>query len=474
VIRITEAQRVRVYKDQEPGVDAMIFESREAAGRELAKKLGAFANRADVTVLGIPRGGVVVAYEIATALRVSLDIFLSRKLGVPGHEEFAFGAVAAEDGRYLDQQIIRAAKISPLQIERITAEVKATLNQRAAAYRGNKPPLEVAGRTIILVDDGIATGASVFAAIRALRQMKPALLVLAVPVVPSSTYSWLQSMVDQIVILSAPEKFYAVGQFYEDFSQVEDGEVIALLRRAERLSSTQISESGSPEVNREVCIDLGTMQLAGDLSVPANALGLVLFAHGSGSSRSSPRNQYVAKVLQSNGMATLLFDLLTRDEELIDQRTSEFRFDIGLLAQRLEGTTRWVHVYAATQNLPIGYFGASTGAAAALVAAAQLPELVTSVVSRGGRPDLADDSLRRVRASVLLLVGGKDELVIALNQKALQRLHCESKQLVVVPGATHLFEEPGALEKVAAAAADWFVRYLAPRKTIETALAPAH
>jgi putative phosphoribosyl transferase len=450
----------------------MTFENREEAGRELAKKLDAFANRADVTVLGIPRGGVVVAYEIATTLGLSLDIFLSRKLGVPGHEELAFGAVAAEDGRYLDEQIIRAAKISPQQIERITAEVRATLNQRAAAYRGNRPPLQVAGRIIILVDDGIATGASAYAAIRALRQMKPALLVLAVPVVPSSTCAWLQSLVDQMVVLTAPKDFYAVGQFYEDFSQVEDNEVITLLQRAEQLSSNRrgISQPGSPEVSREVRIDLGAVQLEGTLSVPANTLGLVLFAHGSGSSRHSPRNQYVAKVLQSKGIATLLFDLLTHQEELVDERTSEFRFDIGLLAQRLAGVTRWAHSQVTIQNLPIGYFGASTGAAAALVAAAQLPGLVTAVVARGGRPDLAEDFLRGVRASVLLLVGERDEMVIALNQKAFQKLHCETKQLIVVPGATHLFEEPGALEKVASAAADWFVRCLAPSTSFDTAL----
>jgi putative phosphoribosyl transferase len=440
----------------------MTFKNRADAGRQLAKQLRAFANRKEVAVLGIPRGGVAVAYEIATALHVSLDIFLSRKLGVPGHEEFAFGAIAAEDGRYLDEQIIRAAKISPQEIERITAEARATLNRRAAEYRGNRQPVQVAGRIILLVDDGIATGASVYAAIKALRQMKPALLVLAVPVIPSSTYAWLHSMVDQMVILSAPDDFFAVGQFYEDFSQVQDDEVVTLLQRAERLSSTPgpVSPSASQEVNREVSIDLGTVQLEGDLSVPPNALGLVLFAHGSGSSRRSPRNQYVAKVLQSRGIATLLFDLLTHEEDVIDQRTSEPRFDIGLLAQRLTGASRWVEQQTATRNLAIGYFGASTGAAAALVAAAQLPDLVTSVVSRGGRPDLAGDSLRQVRASVLLLVGGEDKLVIALNQQALQKLHSEAKQLVVVPGATHLFEEPGALEQVAGAAADWFVRYL--------------
>jgi putative phosphoribosyl transferase len=449
----------------------MTFENRQDAGRQLAKKMGVFANRADVTVLGIPRGGVVVAYEIATALHVPLDIFLSRKLGVPGHEEFAFGAVAAEDGRYLDEEIIRVAKISPQQIERITAEVRATLNQRAAAYRGNRPPVQVAGRTIILVDDGIATGASAYAAIKALRQMKPGLLVLAVPVVASSSYAWLQPMVDQMVILSAPEDFYAVGQFYKDFSQVQDKEVITLLQRAEQFSSgpREFSQSKSIQDKTEVLIDLEGVRLEGDLSVPANASGLVLFAHGSGSGRCSPRNQYVAKMLQSHGIATLLFDLLTPEEEVIDQTTSRFRFDIGLLAQRLAGATRWAQEQATTRDLPVGYFGASTGAAAALMAAARLPQLVTSVVSRGGRPDLAGDSLREVSASVLLLVGEKDGLVIALNRKALQKLHCEAKRLIIVPGATHLFEEPGALEKVAHAAADWFAHYLRPQRDVGAA-----
>ena len=449
----------------------MTFENRQDAGRQLAKKLGGFANRADVTVLGIPRGGVVVAYEIATALHVPLDIFLSRKLGVPGHEEFAFGAVAVEDGRYLDEEIIRVAKISPQQIERITAEVRATLNQRAAAYRSNRPPVQIAGRIIILVDDGIATGASAYAAIKALRQMKPGLLVVAVPVVASSSYAWLQPMVDQMVMLSAPEDFYAVGQFYKDFSQVQDKEVFTLLQRAEQFSSVprEISQSGSIQDEAEVLIDLGGVRLEGDLSVPANASGFVLFAHGSGSSRRSPRNQYVAKMLQSHGIATVLFDLLTPEEEVIDQTTSRFRFDIGLLAQRLVGATRWAQEQATTQHLPVGYFGASTGAAAALMAAARLPQLVTSVVSRGGRPDLAGDSLRGVRASVLLLVGGKDELVIALNRKALQKLHCETKRLIIVPGATHLFEEPGALERVAHAAADWFAHYLTRRRDVGAA-----
>jgi len=209
----------------------MIFEDRADAGRRLGERLTELADRKDVVVLGIPRGGVVVAFEVAMALGVELDIFLSRKLGVPGQEELAFGAVAAGDGRYLDAQQIRLSQISDEEIERITAEVLETLRRRAAQYRGDRAPLNVHGRAVVLVDDGIATGASVYAAIGALREMRPAALVLGVPVAPASTCAWLRREVDQVVCLYAPEEFYAVGQFYRNFRQVEDYEVVELLRR---------------------------------------------------------------------------------------------------------------------------------------------------------------------------------------------------------------------------------------------------
>ena len=442
----------------------MIFKNREDAGRQLARQLDVYADREDVTVLGIPRGGIVVAFEVARSLNVPLDIFLSSKLGVPGHEEYAFGAIAAGDGRYLDAQIIQATDISEDQIERVTQEVQQTLQRRAVLYRGNRPPLQVAGRTVILVDDGIATGASIYAAINALRQMKPAKLVVAVPVAPASTCAWLREAVDQLVCLYPPEQFHAVGQFYENFMQVGDNEVKNLLRRAERSSATAIStvQPAWDGSEHEVSIDRGGVRLEGTLSLPKDPIGLVLFAHGSGSSRHSPRNQFVADVLQSHRIATLLFDLLTREEESVDRRTGELRFDIGLLAGRLVGATNWVMQYRATRTLPIGYFGASTGAAAALVAAARLPDIVSAVVSRGGRPDLAAEALGKVRASVLLIVGGRDEMVITLNRQALSKLQCPNKQLDVIPGATHRVEEEGTLEQVARIAADWFAHHLAP------------
>jgi dienelactone hydrolase len=216
---------------------------------------------------------------------------------------------------------------------------------------------------------------------------------------------------------------------------------------------------------RIVLVPAGGVTLEGNLALPESARGIVLFAHGSGSSRHSPRNHYVAEVLQQAGLGTLLIDLLTQEEEQIDAVTRELRFDIGLLARRLVDATDWLTQNAATRAFRIGCFGASTGAAAALVAAAERPEAVGAVVSRGGRPDLAGRALRHVHAPTLLIVGGRDVPVIELNQQALLYLAAEEKQLAIVPGATHLFEEPGTLEQVARLATEWFLRYLRPVET---------
>jgi dienelactone hydrolase len=211
---------------------------------------------------------------------------------------------------------------------------------------------------------------------------------------------------------------------------------------------------------RLVRIAAATVTLEGNLNLPDGARGIVLFAHGSGSSRHSPRNRYVAQLLNQARLATLLVDLLTAEEEAIDLRTAQLRFDIGLLATRLADVTDWLVQYPDTQALQIGYFGASTGAAAALVAAAERPSAVGAVVSRGGRPDLAGPYLPRIRAPTLLIVGGNDFQVIELNRAAFAQLYCE-KELVIIPGATHLFEEPGALGKVAQLAREWFEQHLA-------------
>jgi putative phosphoribosyl transferase len=206
-------------------------------------------------------------------------------------------------------------------------------------------------------------------------------------------------------------------------------------------------------------VSAGPVELEGNLGVPEGARSVVLFAHGSGSGRHSPRNRYVARVFQRAGLATLLIDLLTPEEEEVDLRTGHLRFDIGLLAERLAGATDWLMKNPNTSNLRIGYFGASTGAGAALVAAAERPEAVGAIVSRGGRPDLAGDALPLVKAPTLLIVGGNDVPVIGMNEEALGQLRAE-KELKIVPGATHLFEESGALDEVARLAADWFAGHL--------------
>jgi putative phosphoribosyl transferase len=210
---------------------------------------------------------------------------------------------------------------------------------------------------------------------------------------------------------------------------------------------------------RAVHIAAGRTTFDGNLTIADGATGLILFAHGSGSSRHSPRNQFVARTLNDSGIATLLFDLLTPEEEAIDVQTREYRFNISLLAERLIYATRWAKQQRETRDLRIGYFGSSTGGAAALIAAAELSQDVGAVVSRGGRPDLAGDALARVQAPTLLIVGGNDDIVIELNEQARDRMHCRVK-LEIVPGATHLFEEPGTLEQVANLGSDWFVRHL--------------
>jgi len=216
----------------------MFFENRVDAGRKLASRLGAYGNRKDVIVLGIPRGGVPVAFEVAAALGAPLDVFVSHKLGVPGQEELAFGAIAGGGVRILDRKLIEAIGISKANVERVTRNVRKELERREKLYRAGRQPLVVQGKTVILVDDGIATGSSVRAAIEALRQMKPARLVVAVPVAPLHACNRLQSEVDDLICPDKPESFYAIGQFYDDFSQVSDEEVTELIQRAAHMAES--------------------------------------------------------------------------------------------------------------------------------------------------------------------------------------------------------------------------------------------
>ncbi|CAJ64938.1 hypothetical protein; putative Esterase/lipase/thioesterase and PRT domains [Frankia alni ACN14a] len=520
------------------------------AGRQLGDRLAHLRGQ-DVVVVGLPRGGVPVGYEVARALAAPLDVVLVRKIGVPFQPELAMGAIAEGGVRVVNEETRRLADVGPEAFAEVEAREAAELERRARRFRDGRPRIPLAGRTVVIVDDGIATGSTALAACQVVRAQGAQRVVLATPVAARDRVDWLRRQADEVICVQEPASFFGIGEFYADFDQTPDEEVTDLLRRAatRRLEgaagpratesaepvreepactegvreepareegarsagvqaegagsvaarsegvgsvaggpvaaraeadgsvaarsvaarsaaarSEGASDGGGPGAGRvvEVSIPADLVRLAGRLSVPPRPGGVVVFAHGSGSSRSSPRNRFVADTLASAGLATLLFDLLTPDEEHDVGNV----FDIVLLARRLLAATAWLREVPATAALPLGYFGASTGAAAALSAAALAkaaghPALdIAAVVSRGGRPDLAWDALPAVRAPTLLVVGGLDGQVLELNRRARERLTGCVSRLEIVPGATHLFGEPGALERVAALARDWFVDHL--------------
>jgi putative phosphoribosyl transferase len=464
---------------------------------------------ADVVVLGLPRGGVPVAAGVAHALDAPLDVIIVRKLGVPSQPEFAMGAIGEGGIRIVSRQILAMARVSEQDLAAIEARERAELERRALRFRAGRQPVPIAGRTVIVVDDGIATGSTARAACLVARAQGATRVILAVPVGHSDAIKSLRSDADEIICLTEPRSLQAIGEWYEDFSQTSDEEVVNLLADAARSPEAAETEAAAPGAagpgaagtgtagpgtagtgtagsasaagpgeagtgmvgpgaagtdaagtgagslawtDQEVVLYAGSAALNGHLTRPGGAAGLVLFVHGSGSSRHSPRNQLVAGALASAGLGTLLFDLLTPAEELDRGNV----FDIELLAGRLLEITRQV----AGPGTRSCYFGASTGAAAALWAAAEPGNEVAAIVSRGGRPDLAAERLPLVRAPTLLIVGGADQPVLDFNARAQRELRCENK-LAVIPGATHLFEEPGALPAVAGLAQDWFTTHLA-------------
>lgn len=439
----------------------MRFRDRLDAGRHLAEAL---ARDEPVgprcVVAALPRGGVPVGFEVAERLGAPLDVLVVRKLGVPFQPELAMGAIGEDGVRVDNPDVLRSAGLGSKDLDVAERRERPELERRAALYREGRPRVDVRGLCAIVVDDGIATGSSVRAACRVLRALGAARIVVAVPVASRIAVTDLRSECDGLVCLQAPDPFYAVGEWYRDFSQTRDDEVVALLRRAavdqeQRAGTRRRERADGPERDDEVEIRAGGVTLSGRFTVPPGVRGAVLIAHGSGSSRHSPRNQSVASALQAAGLATMLLDLLTRDEELDRANV----FDVRLLAGRLGAARQWIAALPDLGTMPVGFFGASTGAAAALWAAAESDMAVSAVVSRGGRPDLAGPRLAAVMAPTLLIVGERDTAVLDLNRTAQAALRCEN-ELAVVPGATHLFEEAGALDAVVALARDWFVSRL--------------
>ncbi|MFG2289343.1 phosphoribosyltransferase family protein [Streptomyces sp. NPDC048595] len=435
----------------------MLFTDRTDAGQRLAEALRHLEGEEPV-VLGLPRGGVPVAFQVARALKAPLDVIVVRKLGVPYQRELGFGAIGEGGVRVISDDIVRRGRLDQSDVDSVEKAEEAELVRQAHRFRAGRPRLHLEGRTAIVVDDGIATGATAAAACQVVRAQGATRVVLAVPVAPPDAADRLRSKADEFVCLSTPFGFAAVGEWYQDFSQTPDDEVVSLLARAAQgegaaADGAPLADAGGgSDVVEEVAIDAAGVRLTGDLNLPAGAKAIVMFAHGSGSSRHSPRNRLVATALNRAGLGTLLFDLLTPAEEANRANV----FDIETLAERLTDATDWLRGRA---DVPIGYFGASTGAAAALRAAASPSADIGAVVSRGGRPDLAGPLLAGVRAPTLLIVGGNDPLVLDLNREAEAALRCET-QLEIIPGATHLFEEHGALDQVADLARDWFVGHL--------------
>jgi putative phosphoribosyl transferase len=436
----------------------MSFRDRREAGRRLAEKLTHLRDEHPV-VVGLPRGGVPVASEVARELAAPLDVIVVRKLGVPFQPELGFGAVGEDGVRVLNDDVVRMTGLTADEQARVEQRERAEVERRARRFRGDRPPVPLSGRTVVVVDDGLATGGTARAALRVARAHGASRVVLAVPVAPPETLAAMEYDADEVVCLETPVPFFAIGQWYADFTQTSDEEVVRFLA-VEPGASAVTGGAAGPEPRAfardeevEIAADVET-PLYGHLTIPADAIGLVVFAHGSGSSRFSPRNRAVAGALHRGRLGTLLFDLLTEDEAMARANV----FDVELLADRLAAATGWLREEPEGRR-PIGFFGASTGAAAALWAAAEPAAPVHAVVSRGGRPDLAAPRLATVRAPTLLIVGGDDQVVLDLNREA-ERMLGGERRLEVVPGATHLFEEPGALEAVAGLARDWFVRHL--------------
>ncbi len=426
------------------------FPDRHAAGLALAGKLAAWANRRDVVVLGMARGGVAVAAPIARALAAPLDTFVCRKLGVPGIEEVAFGAIAEGGHRPVVDAVHSFIGLPKAVVSAIVKREQFEIARRIRCYRENKRIIHLAGLTVIVVDDGLASGATLRAAGIALRRFGPAHLIAAVPVASTHGMREVATEFDEVIACITPDPFGTVSQWYHHYAPVSDASVRTLLGRSAAGACATDAPLVPADVEREVVIPTGesgpVSTIAGDLGRMGTAAaprGLVVLAHGGGSSRGSYRNRYLAARVRYAGWATLRVDLLGERERDADSH-GEIRFDIKLITSRLFAATAW----CIEQRLPgsdhIVLFGASTGAAAAVGVAARLGARVAGVVSRSGRVDLARESLAHVFAPTLLVVGSADRDTVQSNRDCLPHLG-GSVTLRVVPGAGHTFEEAGTL-----------------------------
>ncbi len=443
-----------------------LFADRVEAGRALARLLEPLRGQ-DVVVLGLPRGGVPVAYEVAETLGAPLDVIVVRKLGVPFQPELAMGAIGEGGARVVDRAVLAAVHASERDLAEAERRERIELDARVARLRSGRARTGLTGRVAVIVDDGIATGSTMRVACQVARSLGAAKVVAAVPVAPAAVARDFPEA-DEVVCVATPETLRAVGCHYRDFSPTTDEEVVVLLDAAAARAPAGHAGGTAGDADLDVVIPVDSVTVGAHLYLPEPAPGVVVFAHGSGSSRHSPRNRFVADVLRQAGLGTLLLDLLSPEEELDRSNV----FDVELLASRLVASTRWLQARPDAASCRVGYFGASTGAGAALWAAAELGSEISAVVSRGGRPDLARPRLAQVQAPTLFVVGGADTVVLELNRQAAGLLRCPH-HVAVVRGATHLFEEPGALAEAAGLARDWFTAHLL-RDLVPATSSPSH
>ncbi|MEU6394686.1 phosphoribosyltransferase [Streptomyces sp. NPDC046939] len=432
----------------------MRFDDRRAAGRRLTWHLQFLRGRHSV-VLGLSRGGVPVAYEVAQDLGAPLDVLAVRKLCVPWQPELGFGAISENGVRVLNEEVILRTGLPSVTRSAVEKAERPELEAQVRRYHATRAPVPLTGRLAVLVDDGLATGATAEAACAAARRRGAVEVVLVTPVAPMSAVDRLRPLVDDLYCQQALHHLGSIGGWYDDFAQTTDAEVLTLLGQATHAAPaprlTVAFEPARP--NREVSVPTTGELLAGHLSVPDAAEMVVVFALAGSSGRNNPRNQFLAAALNRSGIGTLLLDLLTEKEE----RERGAVLDVGLLSRRLHEASLWLRHEAA---LPLAYFGAGSGAAAALEAASYPDADVLSVVARSGRPELADhEKLARVRAPVLFVVGGRDHEALRACRLATDMLHGECG-LAVVPGASHLFTEPDTLTAAAELAEDWFAAHL--------------
>lgn len=455
------------------------YRNRTDAGRQLARALAPLVPSAGVTVLGIPRGGATVARVVADALGAPMEVVVVRKLGVPGLPEVALGAIAEGATAPVLDPMASYLGVPGELVQRLADRESREVQRRLARFRGGRSLPHVRGETVVLVDDGLASGATMRAAVALARARGAARVIVAAPVASPASGKQLAAVADHVVAPLVPDRFEMVSAYYDDFAPVADAEVLAAAGRPTRADRGDVkdlggdgADSGHVDGSEERPVSIAAQEgvtLAGDLGSPAGWLapgeaprGLLVFAHGGGSSRMSYRNRYLAGALRMAGWETLRLDLLTAEEQGEDVTSADLRFDIPRIARRLSAAIEWAarRVDRPNEDGPIVLFGASTGAAAAVVAATAHPHLVRGVISRGGRVDLAGDALRALRAPLLLLVGGSDAPTLRANRDAI-RVTRADVTLRVVRGAGHTFEEPGAIGAVGAHAARW-LRGLGP------------